>query len=182
MKNTYWTTEEANSCLLLLTCAKQVRPFRYPVVVESLSHVWLCDPMHCSATGHPVPHYLPEFAQVHVPWVSDAIQPSHPLMPSSPLVFSLSQHQELFWWVGPSHQMYHIRYPAHPHSHLSKNISRNASTPLLPPAYQGLKVVWQESIFISVLACSQMIWFHLHKRPAKQLLLVSFYRLGSWGS
>ena len=114
MKNTYWTTEEANSCLLLLTCAKQVRPFRYPVVVESLSHVWLCDPMHCSATGHPVPHYLPEFAQVHVPWVSDAIQPSHPLMPSSPLVFSLSQHQELFWWVGPSHQMYHIRYPVPP--------------------------------------------------------------------
>ena len=38
------------------------------------------------------------------------------------------------------------------------------------------------SSWISVLACSQMISFHLHKRLAKQLLLVSFYRLGSWGS
>ena len=33
----------------------------------------------------PVPHYLPEFAQAHVQWVGDAIQPSHPLPPSSPL-------------------------------------------------------------------------------------------------
>ena len=74
----------------------------------------LCDPMHCSATGHPVPHYPPEFAQGHVPWVSDAIQPSHPLTPSSPLAFSLCQHQGLFWWIGPSHQMYHIRYPVPP--------------------------------------------------------------------
>ena len=41
------------------------------------------------------PHRLPEFAQVHVPRISDAIQPSHPLPPSS-FAFSLSQHQGLF--------------------------------------------------------------------------------------
>jgi len=29
--------------------------------------------------GFPVLHYLPEFAQTHVRWVSDTIQPSHPL-------------------------------------------------------------------------------------------------------
>ena len=29
--------------------------------------------------GLPVPHYLPEFAQVHVHWIGDAVQPSHPL-------------------------------------------------------------------------------------------------------
>ena len=34
----------------------------------------LCDPMDCSMPGFPVPHHLPEFAQVHVHWVSDAIQ------------------------------------------------------------------------------------------------------------
>ena len=36
----------------------------------------LCDPMNCATPGFPVLHYLPEFAQNHVHWVSDAIQPS----------------------------------------------------------------------------------------------------------
>ena len=33
--------------------------------------------MDCSMPGFPVPHYVPEFTQTHVPWASDAIQPSH---------------------------------------------------------------------------------------------------------
>ena len=41
----------------------------------------LCDPIDCSMPGFPVLHYLPEFAQTHVHWGSDAIQPSHPLSP-----------------------------------------------------------------------------------------------------
>ena len=44
----------------------------------------LCDPMDCSVPGFPVHHQLLELAQIHVHWVSDAIQPSHPLMPPSP--------------------------------------------------------------------------------------------------
>ena len=36
----------------------------------------LCDPTNRSMPGFPVLHYLPEFAQTHVHWVSDAIQPS----------------------------------------------------------------------------------------------------------
>ena len=40
----------------------------------------LCDPMDCSAPGFPLLHYLPEFAQTHVHWVGDAIQPSHYLL------------------------------------------------------------------------------------------------------
>ena len=44
----------------------------------------LCDPMNRSTPGLPVHHQLPEFNQTHVHWVSDAIQPSHPL--SSPLL------------------------------------------------------------------------------------------------
>ena len=39
----------------------------------------LCDPMDCSALGLPVHHQLLEFTQTHAHWVSDAIQPSHPL-------------------------------------------------------------------------------------------------------
>ena len=50
------------------------------------------DPMDCSTPGFPVHHQLPEFAQTHVHWVSDAIQPSHPLSSPSPPAFSLSQH------------------------------------------------------------------------------------------
>ena len=47
----------------------------------------LCDLMDSSTPGFPVLHYLPEFAQIHVHWVSDAIQPSHPLLPPSPPAF-----------------------------------------------------------------------------------------------
>ena len=52
----------------------------------------------------PVLICLPEFAQIHVHWVSDVIQPSHPLSSSSP-AFNVSQHQDLFQWVRCSHQV-----------------------------------------------------------------------------
>ena len=41
----------------------------------------LCDPMDCSTPGFPVLHHIPEPAQPHVHWVSDAIQPSLPVTP-----------------------------------------------------------------------------------------------------
>ena len=58
------------------------------VVVRLLSHVKLCDPVDYRTPGFPVPDYLLEFAQIHVHWVSDAIQPSlcHPLL-LLPLIF-----------------------------------------------------------------------------------------------
>ena len=40
----------------------------------------------------PCPSTTPELAQTHVHQVSDAIQPSHPLLSLSPPAFSLSQH------------------------------------------------------------------------------------------
>ena len=40
----------------------------------------LCDPRNCSTPGLSIHHQLPEFIQTHVPWVGDAIQPSHPLL------------------------------------------------------------------------------------------------------
>ena len=50
----------------------------------------LCCSMDCSMSGFPVHHKLPELTQTHVRRVSDAIQPSHPLLSPSPPVFSLS--------------------------------------------------------------------------------------------
>ena len=62
-------------------------------------------PMDYSTPGFPVHHYLLELVQTDVRWVSDAIQPTHPLSPPSPPAFSLSQHQGLFQWVGSWHQV-----------------------------------------------------------------------------
>ena len=56
----------------------------------------LCDPMDCSMPGFPIHQQLPERTQTHVHCISDAIQPSHPLLSSSPFAFNLSQYQGLF--------------------------------------------------------------------------------------
>ena len=66
----------------------------------------MSDPLrpHGLQPGLPVHHHPPEFTQTHVHWVSDAIQPSHPLSSPSP-AFSLSQHQCLSKWVSSSHQV-----------------------------------------------------------------------------
>ena len=69
----------------------------------------LCDPMDCSTPGLPVHHQLPESTQTHVPWVGDAIRPSHPLSSPSPPVFNLSQHQGLFQQQRTYRQMYVMR-------------------------------------------------------------------------
>ena len=55
-----------------------------------------CDSLDCSMPGLSVPYHLLKFVQVHVHCISDVIQPSHPLTPSSPSALNLSQHQGLF--------------------------------------------------------------------------------------
>ena len=60
----------------------------------------LCDPMNYSTPGFSVLPYLPEFAQAHVHWVSDAIQSSHPLLSPSPLALNL--WVRIWEWVAIS--------------------------------------------------------------------------------
>ena len=88
----HWTTREVLNifsvlCLIQSLCSEvQVIAilcllWNFFVVVESLSRVWLCNPVDCSMPVLPVSHYLPESAHIHVHWISDAIQPSYPLPP-----------------------------------------------------------------------------------------------------
>ena len=66
----------------------------------------LCNTMDCSTPGLPVHHQLPEFTQTHVHWVSDAIQPSHPLLSPllPPSIFPSSR-------VFSNELVLHIRWP-----------------------------------------------------------------------
>ena len=76
---------------------------QFSSVAQSCPTLW--DPMDCSKIGLPVCHQLPEFTQIHVHQVGDAIQPSYLLPSPSPPAFNLSQHQGLFQWVSFSYQV-----------------------------------------------------------------------------
>ena len=82
-------------CMVRFSCESTIRIFCCCCSVTK-SCLTVCDLMDCSTPGFPVLCCLPEFAQIHVHWVGDAIQPSHPLLPPSPFALSLSQHQGLF--------------------------------------------------------------------------------------
>ena len=73
--------------------------FSCSVVSDSLR------PHESQHTRPPCPSHLPEFTQIHVHRVSDAIQPSHPLSSPSPPAPNPSQHQSLFQWVNSSHEV-----------------------------------------------------------------------------
>ena len=79
--------------------------------------------MNCSTPGFPVLHYLPEFSQTCLHWVGNAIQPCHPLSPSSPAC-NLSQQQGLFHWV---HSLHHVAKK----SNTSLKIDENRIVPLV---------------------------------------------------
>ena len=71
------------------------------LIIQLLSRVWLFVTPWTAA----LLHYFLQFTQTRVHWVGDAIQPSHPLLPSFPFAFHLSQHQGRFLWVGSLHQV-----------------------------------------------------------------------------
>jgi len=73
--------------------------------VQSLSHVWLFAIPWTAACQASLSITNSEFTQTHVHWISDTIQPFHPLsFPSLPSL-NLSQHQGLFQWISSSHQV-----------------------------------------------------------------------------
>ena len=55
----------------------------------------LCNQMNHNTPGFPILHYIPEFAQTHVHYVTNAIQLSSPLSPTSALALNLAWHQSI---------------------------------------------------------------------------------------
>ena len=119
--------------------------------------------MDCNTPSFPVLHYVLKFAQTHVHWVDDAIQPFHPPSPSSPPAISLSQHQGLFQWVGSLHQWpkywsFSIR-PSNAHLGL---ISFRIDGFDLLTVHKTLKSLLQHhSSKASILQCSAFFMVHL---------------------
>ena len=85
------------------------RPEQFLLIIQFSSVaqlcLTLCNPMDSYMPGLPVHQQLPEFAQIHVHQVDDAIQPSHPLSSPSPPTFNISQHQGLFQGVNSYHKV-----------------------------------------------------------------------------
>ena len=113
--------------------------------------------MDCCTPRFPVLHHLLELAQTHVHWVSDAIQPSHPLSSPSPPALNLSQHQGLF-----SESVLHIRWPKYwslsfsisPSNECSGLISFRMDWLNLLAVQGTLKSLQHHSSKASVLRCS----------------------------
>ena len=111
LMNADWLLTESDSMsgeswrLSSLRCAEpcSLRELMNVKVLVTESRLALCNTTDCSTPGSPVLHHFLEFAQTHVHWFCDAIQPSHPLSPPSPPAFNLYQHQGLFQWVDSFH-------------------------------------------------------------------------------
>ena len=103
---------EVNVCYVTLTNSfnlslLQIQFSSVQFISVAQSCPTLCDPMNHRTPGLPVHHQLPQFTQTHVHRVSDAIQPSHPVVPFSSCPQSLPASEsfpmsQLFAWDGQS--------------------------------------------------------------------------------
>ena len=106
------------------------------VAIQSPSFVWLCTLMSCNTPDFGVLHCLLEFAQIHVHWGGDAIQPSYPLSHSS-LALNLSQHK------GRSFPMSRLFTSG------DQSVGASASASVLPKNIQGwFRTVWLDLLSV----------------------------------
>ena len=149
----YWSQFYPLHCFLLPQEQTKVLPLMHIDMwvrfhsVPSLSHICfpfssvaqscptLCNPMNHSMPGLPVPYQLPESTQTHVHWISDAVQPSCPLLSPSPPSFNLPSIR-----VFSCESALHIRWP---------NIGVSDSTSVLPMNIQDwFPLGWTGWIFL----------------------------------
>ena len=120
-------------------------------------------PLDCSAPGSSVLNCLPEFAQIHIHWVGDPIQPSHPLLPHSSPALNLSQHQGLCQWVGSSHQVAQVLELQHQSFQCIQGWFPLGMTGLISLLSKGLSRVFSNSTVqkASILQCSAFFMVQL---------------------
>ena len=134
----------------------------------------LCNHMNRSTPGLPVHHHLLEFTQTHVHRVCDAVQPSHPLSPTSPSAPNPSQHQSLFQRVNSSHevatvlefQLYHHSLQRNPRADLLQNglvgspcSPRDSQESSLTPQFKSIN-----SLALSLLHSPTVTSIHDHRK------------------
>ena len=161
-------TNQERSCVLLACCCS---------VTKSCQPLW--DPLKWSTSAFPALHCLPEFAQTHVRWVSDAIQQSHPLPPPSLLVLNLSQHEGLL------ESALCIRWPKYWSFSFSISLSNEYSglissrIDLFELAIQGTcrSLLQHHSSKVSILQCSAFFIVqlsHVHMATGKTIALTKW--------
>ena len=126
----------------------------------TLTRVWFF------VTSWTAARQLPEFSQIHVHQVSDAIQPSHPLLSPSPPAFNLSQHQGLFQWISTSHQVakfWSFSFSISPSSEYSGLISfRTDWFELLAVQGTDNSLLQHHSVKASLLGGQASLWSNSH--------------------
>ena len=133
----------------------------------------LCDPTDCSTPGFPVHHQLPELPQTHVHWVSDAIQPSHPLSSPSPPAFTLLKHQGLFQWVSSSNHVAKVLELQLQHQFFQWIFRTNLGwTGCISSQSKGLSRVFSSNIVRKhqFFSAQRSLWSnsHIHTRPLEE--------------
>ena len=164
-----------NSRILIFLCLFFNQTVKLSAQFSSVAQLCptLCDPMNCSMPGLPVHHQLLEFTQTHVHQVSDAIQPSHPLLSPSPPAPNPSQRQSLFQWVISSHevakvlefQLQHHSFQRTPRTDLLQN--GLVGSPCSPRDSQESNTTVQKHQFFSAQPSSQSN-SHTHTWPLEK--------------
>ena len=124
-----------------------------PQSVSSVAQSCL-NPMDCSMPALLVHDHLLEFTQTHVHWVSDAIQPSHPLLAPSPPAFIFPSIR-----VFSSASILHIRWPKY--WSFSFSISPSNEYSVLISFMILTALIFLQSKGLSRVFSSTTIWKHL---------------------
>ena len=141
------------------------------VIVQLLS-----DPMNCSRPGLPALHYLLVFAGVHV---NDTIQPSHPLPPSS-FAFNLSQHQDLFQWVGSLHlvaKLLELQLHYQSFQWIFRVDFSLGLIALISLLSKGLSTVFSSNTVPGLLHCRKILYLLSHQESPNNFSMFLFWSL-----
>ena len=138
--------------LLRAFIIKKIYEFCCCYLVTELS-LTLYDPMDYNTPDFPVLHHLPEFAQTHVHWVSDAIQPLSPPSPALNLsirVFSNESALPIRW---PKY--WSFSFSISPSNEYSGLIFFRIDWLDLLAVQRTLKsLLWHHTLKVSILWCS----------------------------